>query len=411
MKILWYSIIMVLLIFVPEFSYSQDSGNSAETNKVISAYNDFGIDVFSKLFLKNEAAFDSIKKERENILISPLSLALNMAIVYNGAEEETKSAIARTLHIFGINPEKFNSSNKELINSICLDKNSRHINIANAIWLSESKNWKFKEPFLNKIDDYYNASAFRGLNIDTINHWINEKTNGRIEDIDVKFDDLSAAVILNTIYFNDKWAYSFHLPRTEIKDFYLCDGSTKKIDMMKQVYYYNYHENDEFQEVEIKFRRDFGLVIFLPKNDRCLRHSNIKKIFKEFNEKSKRKVMGYIEIPKFKMKFETKPKDILSELGMGIAFDATKANFTEMVYFEPQFNLYIEEIIHSTFLKINEMGAEAAAATLTHPKFFATSRLEFKMIVNKPFYIVLRNTKNNTILFIGAVYDPQKITK
>ena len=400
-------IVLVLIIFISQSGFSQDQASTTDPNNIINAYNEFGCDLFNKLSSKNEASFDSLNTGKSNIFISPLSLALNMAMVYNGAEKETESAIAKTLHISGTSPEELNAKSKKLIDLICHKENFGQIKIANSIWLSESKKWEFKNSFLNTIDEFYYAKAFRGLNSDTINHWISEKTNGRIGYIDFKFDDLSAAVILNTIYFKEKWAYPFRLEKTDERDFYLCDGSKKRIEMMRQSDGYKYHENDDFQEVEIRFRSDFGLVIFLPKNDSCLENWDIKELYEEFTQNNK-SVFGYVEIPKFTIKFEMKLKNILSELEMEIAFDMHNANFTEMADFDPQSNLYIGEIIHSTFLQINETGAEAAATTSTHMKFFASSQPK-KIIINKPFYIVLRNRKNNAILFIGAIYDPQKI--
>lgn len=114
---------------------------------------------------------------------------------------------------------------------------------------------------------------------------------------------------------------------------------------------------------------------------------------------------GLVQIPRFKLEYEIQLKRSLAALGMGEAFDRQKANFSNLSR-EP---LSIDEVKHKTFVEVNEEGTEAAAVTSVGIR--ATSvqidNIPFEMTVDRPFFCAIRDNKTGSVLFMGAIVNPQ----
>ena len=99
-------------------------------------------------------------------------------------------------------------------------------------------------------------------------------------------------------------------------------------------------------------------------------------------------------------------KEALKTLGMTDAFDAASADFSGVTS-DPA-GLYISEVIHKTFVDVNEEGTEAAAATAVVVRATA-ALLEFRPVfrADHPFIFIIRDKSSDSILFIGRVMDPR----
>ena len=202
--------------------------------------------------------------------------------------------------------------------------------------------------------------------------------------------------------------------QTEDKDFYLLNSSKKKCPLMSQRGDFSYYRGDKFQAVNLPYGDgSTSMYIFLPDEK-----TGLSEFQKNLNEKNWEKWMksfqvkeGDILLPRFKIEYELLLNDSLSSLGMGIAFDQSKANFRNMCEFSSEENVYISRVIHKTFVEVNEEGTEAAAVTAVEVGITSTSVNQkppdrFYMLVDHPFFFVIRDNKTGLILFMGSIVEP-----
>ena len=399
-RILFQIAAISILAISPFFANLYAATDPLPIGYIADSFNEFGFSVFQEV--RNEYP-------KENIFISPLSLALATATVYIGAEGSTKEAISQTLHISEISKEELNMAVSFMLNEYQSKPNKFTLEIANAIWMSER--WEFKQEYLKSLRLYYQAEAFKGLNLENMNDWIKNKTKGKLKQFNIQLDPWSAALIVNTIYYKSKWIHQFNPKSTADDEFFLCQGGTEKIQMMKKGESFIYHENNNYQAIELPFTDNiFSMFIVLPKEDICVNNLTIDStLINEFDEMSKTR-RGRIHLPKFKIKFEAAYNKILSNLGMEIAFDVYRANLTEMAIFNPENNFYVENVMQNTFLEVNEEGVEASAATVYHIRYGSAPPPDpFTMIINRPFLLAIRDIRNGLMLFMGAIYNPKEI--
>ena len=240
-----------------------------------------------------------------------------------------------------------------------------------------------------------------------INAWVEESTNGRIEEIvDNPIKPLYVMFLINAIYFNGAWTYRFDQDLTFDDWFYLPDGSQTTCSMMQQRGFFEHYFHEDFKVLDLPYGDGaFRMTLFLP--DRTV---GLDSLIAQFNlENFDNELMRYwlngfsrdsldIFIPKFTLEYESGLKDILTTLGMGIAF-TEMADFTKM-YAEG--GVWIDQVKHKAFVEVNEEGTEAAAATST----IVTSGMDDVFWADHPFLFMIRENHSQTILFMGKLVDP-----
>ena len=213
-------------------------GSSSSKNTLkISSDVKFGEDDYQKIVSSNnKLGFEMLAAAPRivmaGIFVSPTSLFMALAMVYNGADGETKKEMEKVLHTEGLNPDELNKANASL--TTMLDKKSDEIklSIANSIWLNDQ--YHFQKEFRVKNQNYFNAEI-KEMNVqdsespNMINDWVKQKTNNKIDKIvDGQLSDDIVSILINAIYFNGDWTYSFDSNLTEDRTFTLEDGSTKE---------------------------------------------------------------------------------------------------------------------------------------------------------------------------------------
>lgn len=369
---------------------------------LIESDNKFGLKLFQKI----------VQAEGEkNIFISPLSVAMSLGMAYNGADEGTAVAMQEVLELSGLSIEEVNVSYRRLVNVLTELDPSVQFQIANSLWYRES----FQQPrsnFLNACEDYFNALV-TGLNFDDpsaasiINAWVEESTDGRIEEIvDHPINPLYVMFLINAIYFNGAWTYRFDEDLTFDDWFYLPDGSQTACSMMQQRGLFEYYFHEDFKVLDLPYGAGaFRMTIFLPN-----RTVGLDSLMAQFRlENFDNELMRYwlnsfsrdsldIYIPKFTLEYESGLKDILTTLGMGVAF-TEMADFTKMY---ADGGVWLDQVKHKAFVEVNEEGTEAAAATST----IVTSGMDGVFWADHPFLFMIRENHSQTILFMGKIVDP-----
>jgi len=178
--------------------------------------------------------------------------------------------------------------------------------------------------------------------------------------------------------------------------------------MMIQQNEFQYFETDSFQSVELPYgNQQFSMTIFLPRStidlDQFISEWNLDQWIQWLSSFSKQK--GTVYLPKFKLEYKIKLNDVLSAMGMSIAFNPDLADFSLI---NPDQALFIDKVLHKTFVEVNEEGTEAAAVTLVDMRLTSTGggSTGFFMRIDRPFVFLIRERESNTILFIGKVVEP-----
>ncbi len=388
-----------------DIPYEQKIFLDAKAKAIVKADNTFGIKLFKNLAANNE-------DEQENIIISPLSISMALGMTYNGAANETKTAMGNTLELQGMSIVEINESYKTLIDELVSVDPDVTMNIPNSIWYRD--NFFVEEDFINTNHDYFYAEVNpldfgNPASVDIINNWVAENTNDKITSIIDEIDPMMVMFLINAVYFNGTWAYEFEEQYTTSETFYLSNGTSKQVDMMKQGAMLNYSNNELFEAVDLYYGGgNYSMVILLPKegfvpND----------IIGEINESNWNEWMedfGNIDIqlsmPKFKLDYGKNLNEALIEMGMGIAFDPFGADFSKI---NPDNQLYISYVKHKTFIDVNEEGTEAAAVTVVGIALTSVGDGEtpYFFNVNKPFIFAIKERDTKSIIFIGKVMEPE----
>lgn len=362
--------------------------------------------------------YQQVREEPGNVFYSPYSISLALAMTYAGARGETEQQVGDTLR-FTLPQERlhpaFNTLDLELASrgegAAGADGEGFRLNIVNRLW--GQVGYVFLAEFLDVLAENYGAGLClldfanepEPSRIE-INDWVSDQTEGRIEDLIPPnvISSLTRLVLTNAIYFNAAWNTPFDEDLTEDGPFYLLDGGTVSIPMMRQEETLGYAAGDGYQVLELPYDgEELSMVILLPDAGR----------FEEFESAlDSAQVSGFVALlarqrvdlsmPRFTFEWSTSLKDVLSAMGMPLAFGGA-ADFSGM---DGTLQLFIGDVLHKAFVAVNEEGTEAAAATAVIMKLTAVPPPALVVTVDRPFVFLIRDIETGAILFVGRVVDP-----
>ena len=372
-----------------------------EETKLVSSDNRFGIKIFRELALSTP---DS------NVFISPLSMSMALGMTLNGAVGETRLAMEKTLELYGLTQQEINQSYLSLITLLTQLDPKVIFKIANSIWYRD--NLTFKKEFID-LNKYYFDAQVEALNFSDpnsvvkINQWVTDQTNGKIKKMINQINPDDIMFLINAIYFKGIWTYQFDPQLTQKGQFYDPAGNTVSCQLMQQERNFPYLQNNDIQAVELPYGDgDFRMAIVLPGKE-----ISLQSLISNMSDEqllnwlgSFQSCQGVLEFPKFKFAYEKKLNDMLANLGMGVAFDGEKADFSNL--YEGPGNAFISLVMHKSFIQVDEEGTEAAAATSVTITLTSAGSDEFYMRVDRPFIFVLYDKPSQTILFIGKITEP-----
>ncbi len=368
---------------------------------VIDSANKFAFDLFVPIVAE--------KNGSENIMISPFSISSALSMVLNGAAGETYDAVRQTLRYDGKTLQEINETYQKLMKEMIPVDKRVTMEIANSVWVE--KRLIVKQPYIDALKTWYLAEA-RDIDVndpgavDMVNNWIEEKTHDKIQDM---LDNLSpdlAMLLINAIYFNGKWRYQFDAGDTRNKPFYVTSSETVQVPMMYQEEKFAVTTTGDATLIEMPYGQgNYSMVVMLPNENISLASAAATLNAKDWALWMQRLSNGTTEVqlslPKFEYEYKRELKDDLTALGMGIAFGmgADFSNISDQ-------DILISRVLHQTFIKTDEEGTEAAAATVV--EFELTSMPQTTVVnVNRPFLYFIRETTTGTIVFMGQVVDPR----
>ncbi|BBA79172.1 proteinase inhibitor I4 serpin [cyanobacterium endosymbiont of Rhopalodia gibberula] len=380
-------------IFFPNKSLGKD--------KLVNAQMKFGFKLFSTLARQNS---------EQNIAVSPVSLALALSMLYNGASGTTRQEMSDVLGIKGVNLNAFNHANKTLEKSLDTNDYRGQLTIANSLWTRQG--FSFRYQFLKANQEYYQAQI-TNLNFESsesvgiINRWVKDKTLGKIPQIIEQISNEDVLFLVNAIYFKGVWQIEFDPHLTTQQPFYLSNDRVIKFPLMSREGKYRYFETSDFQAVSLPYTGErFSLEIFLPRPDKNLKDlvsqltvGQWKKWMGQFREQQ-----GKLKLPRFSLSNEIDMEKALISLGMSTIFEQSSANFSKLTSRQ----VYVNRMKHKTLVEINEKGTQSAVTSSIRARMTSLFLPEeqFTMIVNRPFLCTIRDHKTNAIIFIGVVRKP-----
>lgn len=369
--------------------------------EVVASANKFAFDLFVPVLTE--------KKGAENIMISPFSITSALSMTLNGAAGETFEAMKTTLCYGDQTIGEINDTYLKLMTDMVPVDQRITMEIANSVWVRE--NLDVVPDFITALETWYLAQAesFNPADpgaADMVNEWIAEKTHDKIQKMLDSMDPDIAMLLINAIYFKGKWSSEFDKDDTETLPFYLTPDSPVQVPMMKQTHDFAVADAGNATLVELPYGQgNYSMVVMLPDEGSTVAEAAATLTSENWDTWMAQLETGITEVdltmPRFKYEYKRTLNDDLKALGMEIAFDPDKADFSNMCYHP----LVISFVLHQTFIETNEEGTEAAAATVVGMVDTAMPMIT-TININRPFLFFIRETTTGMIVFMGQVADP-----
>lgn len=370
---------------------------------------DVDVDLKSDLREKYAAfGFDLLKKtyDNKNQMVSPYSILSALAMVSNGAAGVTLDEFE---DMFGMSITDMNSYLYLLGETMPNDKCK--FNSANAVWVNDDKDIELDKDYLQALSDYFDSNlykeSFNSDVVDNINAFIKRNTNDMIPKMIDDLDSDCAMVLVNALAFEGEWEEKYEESQVLDWKFNNLDGSNSDIEIMSSTEgkYLEFDNGTGF--IKNYKNSEYQFVGLLPDEDVD---------FEEFvNEMTGEKFINtvtnpeycdvFVKIPKFQADYTVKLNDYLEDMGIESAFSPSAADFSAMT--ENQHHLYINLVLHKTFIDVSENGTKASAATVLEMKDEACAIVaidEIKEVnLDRPFMYAIVDGETGTPVFIGMV--------
>ncbi|MGZ3756208.1 MAG: serpin family protein [Mucilaginibacter sp.] len=399
-RILSIAFIVVLSASCKKDSSSINAGKNlvltAEQQQMVIANNVFNFKLFNTIAAGNTG--------NANLLLSPFSVSIAMAMTNNGSKGDTYNAINTAMNFTGFTSAQLNPYYNNLITNLPQLDPHTSLQIANSIWYGQSIS--VVPQFLQTNTNYYNALVqsldFNNpASVNTINNWVNSQTKGKIPTIVNQIPSNVVMYLINAIYFKSTWANRFDATQTNKQTFYLADNTQVQTDFMNGKISYNAYSDTTASVFELPYSNNkYSMVIAMPgygKSVASLAATIDQVKWQQWMSKLS-PVTGQISMPKFSFSYDVLLNNALITLGMGNAFTSA-ADFGNISTTEP---LQITAVNHKTFIEVDENGTTAAAAT----SVVIGTTAALPPTINHPFIFAIREMSSGLILFTGIVNNP-----
>ena len=362
----------------------------------IKPTSDFSIDLFKKTVTKDT-----------NSLVSPVSVYLALGMTANGAGSNTLKQFENVLG-GGLGINELNQNYYAMSNKLKSIKDGK-LQIANSIWY-RNQNLTVEKHFLQKNADYFGAGAFqldfsKKDTADKINLWVKENTGGKIDKMVEQIDSSTMMYLINTLYFEADWQSAYQ--NSEAGDFHAPEGTVSASFMHSAE---KYIHDDKADGMLKSFKDDrYAFAAILPKTG-----TNLDDYIGQMSGDSFLKLLNSAgderaecSLPKFKYEYSIGLNDPLKELGLTDAFDGSLADFSQMGS-SADGKLFVQDVLHKTFIAVDETGAKAGAATEVMMGTKSAMPVEKQIVFDRPFVYAIIDTQTKLPIFIGTVNNPSK---
>jgi serpin B len=384
-----------------------DRTDAADKTALAGENNDFALALYERL-LGREG----------NLFFSPASVSVGLGMTSGGARGETAAEMEKVLR-FPLKPQRLHPAFAGLL----WDWHSRgrptayRLYLANSLWAQQA--YDFVPDFFALTRDNYGASlekvdfsARPNAAREAINAWTARKTNDRIKELIAPnfIRPETTLILVNAVYFKGGWHRPFKPVATKAGPFHVQEGRSVEVPFMHQTEPFRFFSDAAVQVLELPYvGEDLSMVVVLPEKVDGLaeveKTLTPEKLSKWLDRSRRREVV--VALPKFKRTCDFDLSPTLTAMGMPLAFDREKADFSGMC---PRNGLYLGAVVHQATVEVTEEGTEAAAATDARNEKKSdrpdpADRVEFK--ADHPFLFLIRHRSSGSILFLGRVTNPQ----
>lgn len=362
---------------------------------IVAADNGFGLRLLDTLLPASDGG---------NIAISPLSAALALQVLYDGAGGSTQQAMAGTLGLGTLSEPALNSDNAALQASLIGADPKVQVTIANSLWVDQSDG-PVLPSFTQTDETYYGATVGDLAGAPgNVNAWVAAETHGLITQL-MPPGEYQDAIIANVLYFKGQWATSFDPTNTAAAPFTLSSGSRTSTELMHQTGTFAYDAGTlhgvNFQAVRMPYGQGrLSMLIILPNAGAELTKFVADITVDDLNGLTAQLESSTVTIalPRFSASYGTSLTGALASMGMGIAFDPS-ADFSALA---PGF--WVNVVQHKTVIEVDETGTVAAAATGVADTTVALQ--QYTITMDHPFFYAIQDDKTGALLFIGVLMNP-----
>jgi len=383
---------------------------SADAAKLARSSNAFGFDLYQRL-----------RRAPGNLVISPASITTALTMTWGGAKGKTAAQMKKVLHLKGTADEVMATSG-QLARSLQEPSRPVVFRIANQLFCE--KTYTLVPAFVEKTREAFGA-PLELLDFKTapeparvhINEWVEGKTEKRIKDLipSGMVDSDIRLVLVNAIYFLGDWAQPFEHEATRPAPFHLTASETKDVPTMIRVAGFRIAQKDGVTALEIPYKGgELSMMLLVPDEIEGLAAVEGALDTKKLDALASAMKIEHVWVAL--PRFEVNPSDTLSlgedleALGMPLAFDLAKADFTGIANPpDPGEGLVIAKVFHKGFVRVDEKGTEAAAATAVTMKLRGGGEAPARLLkVDRPFLFLIRDNASGLVLFLGRVSDPSR---
>lgn len=386
------------------YKAADEQAGAADAN-LIAANNRFALTIFQAL---NAAAPD------KNLVISPFSISTAMAMAVNGASGDNLTEMLDVLEWNGMTVDALDTAYLTLLKS--LEKADKDVTLAtaNSVWIAPVYYDQVSDEFLAALTTYFLSGTYEATDPATINQWVADRTNNKITNLIDQFPDQLIMYLINVLYFKAAWTTAFDPEKTYAGKFTIADGTQKDVQMMAldEQAEYNAYVDKGMVGIRLPYGRGkLAFYAFAPDvsdypseepsdADTFIASLNADSFIALADQYKKHELSG-IYLPRFKTSYKQKLNDIFQSLGMTQAF--LGGGFSAMMKADSGAEPAISEIVHETYIEVNEAGTEAAAATSVG---IVDTAATSPFLANKPFFFFIRDDRTGAILFMGKIADP-----
>lgn len=378
---------------------------------LIAANNAFAFNLFQRL---------RARRPYGNVFLSPTSISLALEMLYDGARGDTQRQMARTLHLRGLSPRQARLDAAQWIRLLQYHRPlpppgmpatpDAYLQVSNSLWTHRPAS--VQQSFASDLSRYFGARAaaldFASPEaLAAINGWVSCSTHGAIPTIVNSLDPGALMYLINAVYFKGQWVNQFAVRDTHPHVFMTSGNRRITVPMMHEGGTYLYYQARDFQMVSLPYDGGrYSMEVLLPRPGLTVQ-TFVPRLTRAgwgywMAQLSRSSRPGIVNLPRFQLSYSTSLNDVLKALGMTRAFQAT-ADFRGACTGP----CFVSQVLHKTYLRVNEKGTVAAAVTaIGLAGGGANPAPPFTMTVDRPFVVAIRDDRNGAIPFLGVVNNP-----
>jgi serpin B len=391
------------MVLSPKAASAQD-----DMHAVTAAYNTSGQQLFKQFLAASPG----------NVVFSPYSIGTAMAMALYGARGDNAAEMAKVL-AQTLPPDKINAANAAALAAFngygdaSSGNAAAQIRVANGLMLT-SKDGPISQAYQDELKAKYSAEIFRGADLDQVNNWVKQKTDGKIDAILDSLGPNTVAVLLDAIYFKAPWHSTFDAKSTRDQTFYLASGEAE-VPTMRLHGEFTFTTRQGYRAIRLPYGNEhLAMIVVLPDKEvqaadvaARLDAAEMGQVLQDLTGEPHKVDLS---LPRFKANFKINLVETFQQLGMHLAFSDQGADFSGMTDRPPSVvPLAIDEIMHRAVIEVTEEGTEAAAATsvVVGVRSVQVSDAE-RFQVDRPFLFYVVDDATQAILFQGRIADPRE---